>query len=597
MLSGDVLRPEHRRQLEIDSAIPAELIAEEGIRSISSTADLPTPSADLGHPAPDKGRRFGKRPQDVGGGILFPIRDARGNLTYQFKPDQPRLRDGSPVKYESPPGVRNVVFVPKRIQPFLDRRDRILWVTEGVKKTLAGVGVGLCIVGLTGVDNWKMRLSEAVSVPLPDFDQIQLEGRVVVICYDSDWRSNANVAGAVDRLRRFLQGWGATVLVADIPPSAADTKQGLDDYIAAGGSVDVLLVDAIRRRALEDQLARPTGRVDDPAACDGNCATSSALRERLREHKVADSMRRTQAFSGGEIEVARAYCRAAASALSRRETRTSVWSKETARLTGQSPATTTRFHKEYQRFQDDPEVRSTLPFLLEHESRLGKDHVYLVVPDPPTDPAERSTAGMLLKLSHLSRRPTRQRQGVGRWTCPNPDHANAPVIMETTRVYRCAVDACDETWAAPTTVVRRRPDAAVSVDEDPVPSAAEIHDAPDVAEAQAEAQDFSAGPFQHEINGASTFHRQTGTTPATAVTFVTADDSAALSARAPTVMEGGERRHDLGETHGKLESDSNGGDDSVNDVWSRGPMAASTRGPSGMSWQQLALNLARGADP
>ena len=62
-------------------------------------------------------------------------------------------------------------------------------------------------------------------------------------------------------------------------------------------------------------------------------------------------MRRQRAFPSGEVDVARYYSQVVASALSRGEQRTRVSSEETTRLTGQSAATATRFHKAMRELQ------------------------------------------------------------------------------------------------------------------------------------------------------------------------------------------------------------------------------------------------------
>lgn len=46
-------------------------------------------------------------------GLLVPQRGADGSVWgYQYRPDEPRLRDGKPVKYETPTGQRNGIDVP-----------------------------------------------------------------------------------------------------------------------------------------------------------------------------------------------------------------------------------------------------------------------------------------------------------------------------------------------------------------------------------------------------------------------------------------------------------------------------------------------------
>jgi hypothetical protein len=233
---SDVLTAAHRHELEVESAIPADVIAEEGIRSLAGSHELPAPDEIFRHPNSWRGQHFPTWP-DLGPGILFPIGTVYDGLTYQYKPDRPRLSEGgTPIKYETCRGSRLVIQVPRRVRRWLKVRSRRLWITEGAKKALAGAGAGLCIVSLMGVDGWVVReqpKAKAPSEPLPDWDEITLRGRLVFIAFDSDVMTKPEVKGARDRLTAFLRKRGATVVPVHIPNGPDGSKQGLDDYIAA----------------------------------------------------------------------------------------------------------------------------------------------------------------------------------------------------------------------------------------------------------------------------------------------------------------------------------------------------------------------------
>ena len=55
----DVLTRQHRYQLEVESAILPDVIAEEDIRSLPSSLKLPSPDPALRHPNTHKGQYFG----------------------------------------------------------------------------------------------------------------------------------------------------------------------------------------------------------------------------------------------------------------------------------------------------------------------------------------------------------------------------------------------------------------------------------------------------------------------------------------------------------------------------------------------------------
>jgi hypothetical protein len=68
-------------------------------------------------------------------GILIPLHGTDGKPAgYQYRPDNPRLRDGKPVKYESRSGKPMVIDVPPACQPNLNFPDVDLWITEGPLK-------------------------------------------------------------------------------------------------------------------------------------------------------------------------------------------------------------------------------------------------------------------------------------------------------------------------------------------------------------------------------------------------------------------------------------------------------------------------------
>ena len=73
---------------------------------------------------------------------------------YQYRPDDPRLRGGRPIKYETPWQQRNGLDVPPGVGPMLGDPAIPLWITEGIKKADCGALHGLCIVALSGVWNW-----------------------------------------------------------------------------------------------------------------------------------------------------------------------------------------------------------------------------------------------------------------------------------------------------------------------------------------------------------------------------------------------------------------------------------------------------------
>lgn len=188
-------------------------------------------------------------------GLLVPqLRPDGSTWGYQYRPDSPRLRDGKPVKYETPTGQRNGIDVPPGVGPQLDDPSIPLWVTEGVKKADAAVVNGLCCVALPGVWSWVGK----GGVVVPDWRDVVLDGRRVVLAFDSDVTRKRAVRSALDALAGYLATKGAKVEYLHLPDDDA-AKCGLDDYLTAGNVVADLW-----------RLVRP----DPPAVADVQPATA-----------------------------------------------------------------------------------------------------------------------------------------------------------------------------------------------------------------------------------------------------------------------------------------------------------------------------------
>lgn len=168
-------------------------------------------------------------------GLLVPQRRADGSVWgYQYRPDVPRLRDGKPVKYETPAGQRNGIDVPPGVGPVLGDPAVPLWVTEGVKKADAAAVAGLACVALPGVWSWRGRNGHGGKVAVPDWHDVALNGRRVVLAFDSDVTAKPAVRAALTALADYLASKGAHVDYCHLP-DVGDGKTGLDDYLAEHG--------------------------------------------------------------------------------------------------------------------------------------------------------------------------------------------------------------------------------------------------------------------------------------------------------------------------------------------------------------------------
>jgi Domain of unknown function (DUF3854) len=241
--------PQHAELLKA-SAIDPEVARERGYVSVDTKKRLETPG-------------FSGRQRNVPG-LLIPVHDATGAIAlYQYRPDNPRLTDaGKVVKYETPYRSRLVLDVPVRMRERTGDPKYDLWITEGSRKVDAAVSAGLCCIGLLGVTGWRGTNGQGGKTALPDWAHIAInEGRRIYLCFDSDVMTKESVADALAQLGGFVGRRGAAVRYVYLPQDG-DDKTGLDDYLAAGGTVDDLITSAtpdIRtpRKALHTRTPPP----------------------------------------------------------------------------------------------------------------------------------------------------------------------------------------------------------------------------------------------------------------------------------------------------------------------------------------------------
>jgi hypothetical protein len=219
-------------------------------------------------------------------GLLVPSLRMDGSVWgYQYRPDSPRERDGRPVKYETPIGQRNGLDVPPGVGPMLGDPGIPLWVTEGVKKADAGAVAGLCIVALPGVWSWRGRNDRGGKTAVPDWHDVALDARRIILAFDSDVVRKSEVRRALDELAGYLRSKGALVEFCHLPDDEPG-KTGLDDYLGAGRGTAGLL-----------SLVRP-----EPPAVVDEAAPSSGLAGSAGSSGLSEGSRRTGAEPDGPLE-------------------------------------------------------------------------------------------------------------------------------------------------------------------------------------------------------------------------------------------------------------------------------------------------------
>ena len=222
---GGVL-PQHADKLA-SSAISPEVALERGYVSADNKAQL---------------ERYGFGPsQRRPPALVIPLHGVIGDVVgYQLRPDDPRVVSSRVAKYETKFGQHALLDVPCRVRPLLGDPAVPLLVTEGPLKADAAASAGLACVALLGVWSWRGRNDQDGLVVLPDWEYVALNGRRVVLAFDSDVMLKAEVYGALRRLAAVLKLQGAEVAYAYLPAGQHGEKVGLDDFLAAGHTPDQL---------------------------------------------------------------------------------------------------------------------------------------------------------------------------------------------------------------------------------------------------------------------------------------------------------------------------------------------------------------------
>ena len=257
-----LVHPKHGSLLVQDSAIAPALVEQRGYQSLPQPEDLI-----------DRG--FSKAQARTAPALGIPLWDVHGQQHgWQIRPDAPRqMKDGKVFKYEMPKGDRLILDVHPSVQPRIGDPHEPLWITEGVKKGDALASQGLCTIALIG-GVWGFRGTNAHGgkVILPDWEHVALNGREVVVVYDSDLETNPKVQDALNGLWTLLRSRQAIPARVHWPETMQQSKVGVDDFFAQGHTLDELRALIPRIGPLPAQAPRarpPETSAADPAAAFG----------------------------------------------------------------------------------------------------------------------------------------------------------------------------------------------------------------------------------------------------------------------------------------------------------------------------------------
>jgi putative DNA primase/helicase len=236
MTSGTWLSDQARRELQQESAIDPDVVAERRYETITRPTNGDARQRDrlkaLKIPS------FAIKEDRFFPGLLIPIYSPTGQrVSYQWKPHvevPDPSGSGKKRKYVSPKGQTSRLDIHPRNTSLITDPTLELWVTEGVKKADALTSREVCTIAVNGVYSWR-----STHGTLGDWEDVMIKDRDITICFDSDARTNPNVLRAMIRFGRWLQSKGAQRVWYLIVPAEVNGKivKGVDDYFAAGGSL------------------------------------------------------------------------------------------------------------------------------------------------------------------------------------------------------------------------------------------------------------------------------------------------------------------------------------------------------------------------
>lgn len=142
-------------------------------------------------------------------GIVIPY---PGKDIKRARLDKPLIKEDKEIKYLSPSGSKNSLYIPLLVDQLLDDTSHVLFFTEGEFKALKAFQEGFPCIGLPGIWGFKSR-----GELLDDFNLIEFRNREVIVVLDSDAKYNQNVHRAGVYFAIELSKLGAKTRTITLP--------------------------------------------------------------------------------------------------------------------------------------------------------------------------------------------------------------------------------------------------------------------------------------------------------------------------------------------------------------------------------------------
>lgn len=146
------------------------------------------------------------------------------------------------------------------------RKNKIPIVfTEGEKKALSLLSKGVVAIGLPGIWQGMVKNENGEKRIHSDILPFLTGGRKINICFDTETKKKTQIAvnTAAKQFETLLRSHGCKVATMQLPLLPGTSKTGVDDYLVAGGSVDVLEEEAIENFHLLKWVNKQRKRIQD----------------------------------------------------------------------------------------------------------------------------------------------------------------------------------------------------------------------------------------------------------------------------------------------------------------------------------------------
>jgi hypothetical protein len=185
--------------------------------------------------------------------LIVPHVSPSSAVGYQKRDHYPgKDRRGRLMKWVSPKGAWSVLACHPWTVEAVRSGSGAVWVVEGVTRMMALAELGIPAVSYAGCYSWQRG-----GAPLEDWDSVNLE-RLVYDVPDADARTNWQVQTMQAARVLYLESRGARVLAVSVPEVNGDEHAGLDDYLADGGDLETLVMNAAPFEAADVGAARIT---------------------------------------------------------------------------------------------------------------------------------------------------------------------------------------------------------------------------------------------------------------------------------------------------------------------------------------------------